>query len=148
MFPPGFLFVSSFLARHICLPPMSRFSKSLQGTFYFLLSKSTKTADPGRVTTRIIIIGDTTVRICIRHSESTRLWLGIGVIRREFRMRYSGSTRQSHMRRFRFVPIIKVNEIRSETPRIGEGRDRISPWRIIVVRTEARVICGSKRSKD
>jgi len=147
MSPHDFLFASSFLAQHTCLLPLSRSSGR---AFYFLLSKCTKTADPGRITTRIIIVEAVTIRGCIRSNGPTRLRIGTGVMRRKFRMQYSVVVRtgQSRTRKFRSVSIIEVNEVRSETPRAGEGRDRINPWRIIVVRTETRMIRGSKRSKD
>ena len=147
MFPRGFLFASSFVAQHTCLLPLSR---SCQGAAYFLLSKCTKTADPGRITTRPIIVEEVTIRGCIRSSGSTRLRIGTGVMRRKFRIQYSvvKSTGQSRTWKFRSVSMIKVNEVRSETPRVGEGRNSINPWRIIIVRTETRMIRGSKRNKD
>ena len=150
MSPLDFLFASSFLAQHTCLLPLSRSSRFRQGTFYFLSSKSTKTADPGRRITTRVIVEDMSVRACIRSNESTRLMTGTGVMRRRFRVQHSvmESTGQSRTRKFRSVSIIKVNEIRSESPRIGEGWDRRNPWRIIVVRTETRMIHRSERSKD
>lgn len=149
MSPLGFLFASSFLAQHTCLLPLSRSSLFRQGAFYFLSSKCTKTADPGWSTTRIIV-EDMTVRACIRSNESTRLMMGTRFMRRRFRMQHDviESTGHSRTRKFRSVSIIKVNKIRSETPRVGQGSDRINPWRIIVVRTETRMIRGSERSKD
>lgn len=145
---PGFLFASSFLVQHTYLLPLSRSSRSRQETFYFLSSIRTKTADPGRITTRTIIVRGMSVSGCTRNNESTRLWVTTGVMKRNFRMRCSvaETTRERRTRKFHFASII--NDIQSEAPRIRGGKDRRNAWRIIMRRTETRMVCGSKRSKN